>query len=277
MIEAGNYYTLKVLKLVEFGVYLDGYGEEILLPKRFVPRGLREGDELRVFIYHDSENRLIATTQEPKGAVGDIVYLRAVSTTRQGAFLDWGLMKDLFMPLSQQVSAVYAEGSYIVLIYLDEQTGRVAATEKINKHLSNENLTRREKDAVDLLVQRRSDLGYVVIINNKHTGLLHFSDVFRELAIGERLKGFIKKIFEDNKIDVGVGDPGYKKVSTEEEKILQLLREHNGYLPYHDKSDPEEIYQFFGISKKTFKMALGALYKQRKIELTKTGFKQVDP
>ncbi|WEK34821.1 MAG: S1-like domain-containing RNA-binding protein [Candidatus Pseudobacter hemicellulosilyticus] len=276
MIEAGQYYNLRVVKQVEFGLYLDGAGEEILLPKRFVPRGAREGDELRVFIYHDSENRLIATTQQPKGVVGEIVLLNCVSTTRQGAFLDWGLMKDLFLPKSQQLSLAYAGEPYLVMIYMDEQTGRVAATEKVNRFLSNEQLTVAEKEPVDLVVQRESDLGYVVIINNRHIGLLHFSDVFRELKTGEQLKGFVKAILPENKIDVGFGEAGYKKVASEEDKILQLLEEHNGYLPYHDKSSPEEIYKVFGISKKTFKMALGALYKQRKIELTKTGFKAAD-
>jgi uncharacterized protein len=271
MIKVGQYNTLKVVKKVDFGVYLDGDGEEILLPTRFVPKGLDEGDEVEVFLYHDSENRLIATTQRPKGIVGDIVSLRVVDVTRQGAFLDWGLMKDLFVPLSQQGSRMIEGQYYQVLIYIDEQTGRIAATERFQGGLDNEELTVQEKEEVDLMVQRESDLGYVVIINNKHTGLLHFSDVFRELKTGEKLKGFIKTIRPDNKIDVGIGEMGYKKVAGEEEKILQLLRENDGYLPYHDKSDPDEIYDFFGISKKTFKMATGALYKQQKIRFTQTG------
>lgn len=276
MIQVGQYNTLKVVKQVDFGMYLDGGNEEILLPKRFVPKDLKEGDEISVFVYHDSENRLIATTQQPKGVVGDIVLLKAVGTTRMGAFLDMGLMKDLFLPLSQQLSRIVEGQSYLVLIYIDEQTGRMAATERINKVLHNDELTVSEKEEVDLVVQRRSDLGYVVIINNKHIGLLHFSDVFRDLKIGEKLKGFIKTIRPDNKIDVGVGQMGYKKVADEEQKILDLLEAYNGYLPYHDKSDPEEIYEFFGMSKKTFKMTLGSLLKQKKIEFTQTGFKRVD-
>lgn len=276
MVQAGQYNTLKVVKQVDFGMYLDGDGEEILLPKRFVPKGLKEGDEIEVFIYHDSENRLIATTQKPYGIVGDIVSLKAVGTTRQGAFLDWGLMKDLFMPLSQQLSRIVEGEYYTVLIYLDEQTGRVAATERINRLLSNDELTVVEREPVDLFVQRESDLGYVVIINNQHIGLLHYDDVFRELKVGERLSGFIKTIRPDNKIDVGIGEMGYKKVASIEDKILQLLRENNGYLPYHDKSDPDEIYSFFGVSKKVFKMAIGALYKQRKIDFAKSGIQLID-
>ena len=163
--------------------------------------------------------------------------------------------------------------SYLVMIYLDEQTGRVAATEKISKFLSNYNLTVKEMDAVDLVVYQTTDIGYKVIINNKHLGVLHYSDVFKELEIGDKEKGFIKKILPENKIDVMLGERGYKRVETETEKILRLLEENNGYLPYHDKSNPEEIYEFFGMSKKTFKMVVGALYKQKKITLEQTGIK----
>jgi predicted RNA-binding protein (virulence factor B family) len=275
MIKVGNYNTLKVVKEVEFGAYLDGDGQEILLPKRFVPKGLTAGDELQVFLYHDSESRLIATTQHPKGIVGDIVLLRCVSTTKQGAFLDWGLMKDIFVPLSQQEERMHEGEEYLVMIYLDEQTGRVAATQKIFRFINNENLTVKELDPVDLVVYMKTDIGYKVIINSKHWGVLHYSEVFRDLNYGEKVKGFIKKILPENKIDVVLGDRGYKKVEGEEGKILQLLEENNGYLPYNDKSAPEDIYAFFGISKKTFKMTIGALYKQRKIELTQTGIKLI--
>ncbi|PUZ24734.1 RNA-binding protein [Chitinophaga parva] len=277
MIQVGRFNRLSVKKTADFGLYLDGFGEvEILLPKRFVPEGLKVGDPVDVFIYHDSENRLIATTQKPYGVVGDIVRLKAVAATKQGAFLDWGLMKDLFVPLSQQVSKMVAGGEYLVRIYIDEQTGRVAATEKLFPALSNDNLTVQEKDEVDLQVYRRSELGYVVIINNVHSGLLHYSDVFRELEPGDKLKGFIKAIKEGNKIDVGVGKAGYAKVEDESSHIMALLDEHNGYLPYNDKSDPEAIRDFFGMSKKTFKMTTGALYKQQKIEFTQTGIKKIE-
>ena len=184
-------------------------------------------------------------------------------------------MKDLFVPKSQQVSFMRPKGEYLVKIYRDEQTGRLAATEKIEQFLSNEELTVREKDIVDLLVYRQSDLGYIVIINNRHTGLLHFSEVYRDVAIGDRFTGYVKTILPENKIDVVAGKPGYGRVEDEGEKILRLLRENNGYLPYHDKSLPDEIYSFFGMSKKTFKMTTGLLYKQRKIELTQTGIRLI--
>ncbi|HWV69303.1 CvfB family protein [Chitinophaga sp.] len=272
MIKVGEYNLLRVKKEADFGVYLEGIDQEILLPARFVPDGTRVGDELEVFLYHDSENRLIATTQRPYGIAGDIVLLKAVSVTNQGAFLDWGLMKDLFVASSQQLTRMAPGQEYLVKIYIDELTGRIAATEKIDRYLSNENLTVKEKDQVNMVVYRRTDIGYVVIINNQHTGILHHSDIFRSIETGEKLTGFIRQI-KDNKIDVIAGKPGFNKVEDESGKILRLLQENNGYLPYHDKSSPEEIQDFFGMSKKTFKMTIGNLYKQRKIVFTQTGIK----
>ncbi len=212
----------------------------------------------------------------PKGIVGDIVKLKAVSVTIQGAFLDWGLMKDIFVPKSKQQAGMREGADYLVKIYLDEQTGRVAATEKIEPFLSNDVLTVKEMDVVDLIVYRRTDIGYVVIINNVHTGVLHFNEIYQEIDTGNKMKGFIKKIRPDNKIDVVVGKPGYGRVEDEAGKIIRLLNENNGYLPYHDKSDPDEINAYFGMSKKAFKMTTGSLYKQRKIEFTKTGIKLLD-
>lgn len=274
MAQVGKWNKLKVVKDVDFGLYLDG-GEdgEILLPKRYVPEGAKPDDELKVFIYHDNENRLIATTQEPLGGVGDIILGEVVTITPQGAFVRWGIMKDLFVPLSQQTSHMVKGGKYLVYIYIDEQTGRVAATERIHKYLSNEVLTVRELEVVDLIIWRRTDIGYPVIINNRHTGVLHFSDVFREVETGDKMKGFIKKIRTDGKIDVAIGERGYNRVESESGKVLRLLGENNGYLPFHDKSEPEEIYEAFGMSKKTFKMTIGKLYKEGVIELTQTGIK----
>jgi uncharacterized protein len=276
MVNVGDYNTLKIIREVDFGVYLDDGNEGILLPKRFVPPGAKSGDALKVFIYHDSDDRLIATTQQPRGKVGEIVRLKAVSITPQGAFLDNGLMKDLFVPRSKQLNNMLPNGEYIVRIYIDERTGRMTATEKIEPFLSNERLTVKEMDLVHLIVYRRTDIGYVMIINHQHTGVLHFNEVFRDIMIGDAFDGFIKKIYPDNKIDVVTGKPGYQKVQDETGKILQLLHDNNGYLPYNDKSDPDDIYSFFGMSKKTFKMSTGNLYKQRKIEFTKTGIKLVE-
>jgi predicted RNA-binding protein (virulence factor B family) len=276
MIKVGDYNVMKVLREVDFGFYLDDGAEGILLPKRFVPTGLAVGNEIKVFVYHDSEGRLLATTQQPKGVVGEIVKLKAVTVTNQGAFLDWGLMKDIFVPKSKQLGGMREGAEYLVKIYIDEQTGRVAATEKIEPFLSNETLTVEENESVDLTVYRRTDIGYLVIINNKHTGVLHFNEIYQSIGVGDKMKGFIKKIRPDNTIDVVIGKQGYERVEDEAGKILRLLNENNGYLPYHDKSDPDEIYEFFGMSKKAFKMAVGTLYKQQKISLAKTGIKLLE-
>ena len=278
MIRIGEYNTLPVKKELAFGLILEDGQEGILLPKRFVPKGAKPGDNLKVFLYHDGEDRLIATTQQPKGTLGEIILLRAVSITPQGAFMDWGLMKDIFVPKSKQLSGMRLGGDYLVKIYLDEKTGRLAATEKIEPFLSNDNLTVKDNDLVDLTVYRRTDIGYVVIINNRHTGVLHFNEIYRDISIGDRFPGFIKNILPaadapsgETQIDVAAGKPGYDRVEDAAAKVLRLLKENKGRLPYHDKSEPEAIYSFFGMSKKTFKMTTGRLYKEKKILLTEDG------
>ena len=275
MVKMGEYNVLKVIKEKAMGVFLDDGDVGILLPKRYVPVGTQIGDELKVFLYHDGEDRPIATTQKPFGILGDIVKLKAVNITHQGAFLDWGLMKDLFIPKSKMNHFMQLNGEYLVKIVLDEQTGRLAATEKLEPFLSNEELTVKVKEEVDLMVYRQTDIGYEVIINNIHKGILHNNEIYRNIAIGDRFRGFIKNILPENKIDVAAGKPGYTRVEDATDKVLRLLKENDGYLPYHDKSSPEEIYSFFGMSKKTFKMTTGNLYKQHKIIFTKTGIQLI--
>ena len=274
MVKMGEYNVLKVIKEKAMGVFLDDGDVGILLPKRYVPVGTQIGDELKVFLYHDGEDRPIATTQKPFGILGDIVKLKAVNITHQGAFLDWGLMKDLFIPKSKMNHFMQLNGEYLVKIVLDEQTGRLAATEKLEPFLSNEELTVKVKEEVDLLVYRQTDIGYEVIINNIHKGILHNNEIYRNIAIGDRFRGFIKNILPENKIDVAAGKPGYTRVEDATDKVVRLLKENDGYLPYHDKSSPEEIYSFFGMSKKTFKMTTGNLYKQHKI-IFKTGIQLI--
>ena len=276
MVKIGEYNVMKVIKEKAMGVFLDDGDAGVLLPKRFVPPDTKMGDELNVFLYHDGEERPIATTQKPFGVLGDIVKLKVVSVTHQGAFLDWGLMKDLFIPKSKMKNFMIPNGEYLVKIVMDEKTGRLAATEKLEPFLSNENLTVKEKDVVNLIVYRHTDIGYEVIINNIHKGILHDNEIYRNISIGDRFEGFIKNILPENKIDVAAGKPGYNRIEDETEKIIRLLNENNGYLPYHDKSSPEEIYSFFGISKKTFKMTIGNLYKQHKISFTKTGIQLIE-
>jgi uncharacterized protein len=275
MVKTGDYNTLRVLRKVDFGVYLDDGEAGILLPKRYVPEGLNEGDDIDVFVYHDGEDRLIATTDKPFGVVGDILKMKAVSVTEQGAFMEWGIMKDLFVPKSKQIQGMLPKGEYLVKIYRDDQTGRAAASERVEEFLHNDHITVKEGDEVDLIVLRRTDIGYLMIVNNLHTGVLHMNEVFRPIGEGDKFKGFVKKVTHDNKIDVVAGKMGYSRVEGETEKVLRLLKENNGYLPYHDKSDPEEIYLFFGMSKKTFKMTTGNLYRERKISFEKEGIRLV--
>ena len=280
MAKIGEYNMMKVIKEKSMGVFLDDGAEGILLPKRFVPPGTKTGDEVKVFLYHDGEDRPIATTQKPFGILGEIVKLKVVSVNNQGAFLDWGLMKDLFIPKSKMKNYMIPNGEYLVKIVMDEKTGRIAATEKLESFLSNENLSVKEKDLVDLIVYRKTNIGYEVIINNLHKGILHNNEIYRNISTGDKFKGFIKKIFTDksgnNLIDVAAGKSGYQRVEDETEKIVRLLKENDGYLPYHDRSSAEEIYSFFSISKKTFKMAIGNLYKQHKIEFAKTGIQLIE-
>jgi len=275
-INVGQFNLMRVDRKVDFGFYMDDGAEGILLPKRFVPSGLQVDDTISVFVYHDSDNRLIATTQEPFAVVGDIAALKVVAITNQGAFLDWGLMKDLFVPVSQQLSSMRLGGKYLVKLYLDKQTGRVAATEKIDNQISNDVLTVKEGDKVKLQVYRESDIGYVVIVNQVHQGLVYKNEVFTHLHIGQMIEeGFVKKIREDNKLDIGIGKQGVEKLDDDQVKLIQLLKLHKGFLPYHDKSSPEDIYAFFGISKKAFKMNVGILYKAKKITIEDGGIRLI--
>jgi predicted RNA-binding protein (virulence factor B family) len=271
-INVGQFNLMRVDRKVDFGFYMDDGAEGILLPKRFVPSGLQIGDTISVFVYHDSDNRLIATTQEPFAVVGDIAALKVVEVTSQGAFLDWGLMKDLFVPVSQQLSTMRLGGKYLVKLYIDAQTGRVAATEKIDKQISNDILTVKEDEKVKIQVYRESEIGYVVIVNQVHQGLVYKNEVFTHLHIGQFIdEAFVKKIREDNKLDIGLGKQGGEKLADDNQKIISLLKSHKGFLPYHDKSAPDDIYAFFGMSKKAFKMNVGMLYKLKLITIEDDG------
>jgi predicted RNA-binding protein (virulence factor B family) len=271
-INVGQFNLMRVDRKVDFGFYMDDGGEGILLPKRFVPSGLQIGDTISVFVYHDSDNRLIATTQEPFAVVGDIAALKVVEVTSQGAFLDWGLMKDVFVPVSQQLSTMRLGGKYLVKLYIDAQTGRVAATEKIDKQISNYHLSVKEGEKVKIQVYRESEIGYVVIVNQVHQGLVYKNEVFTHLHIGQFIdEAFVKKIREDNKLDIGLGKQGGEKLADDNQKIMSLLKSHKGFLPYHDKSAPDDIYAFFGMSKKAFKMNVGMLYKLKLISIEPDG------
>lgn len=274
--EIGKYNTLSVIKEVDFGVYLDGGdGLEILLPTRYVPASCKAGDEVEVFIYHDNEGRLIATTARPHATVGEFAWMKVREVSDAGAFLDWGLMKDLLVPYREQKMEMKAGRSYLVYVYLDFITRRIVASARIDKFLDNIPPVYEPKQEVGLLVADETDIGYKVIINNLHWGLIYHNEVFRTLAKGERLKGYIKTIREDEKIDVSLFPLGYEKVDGIAQQVYNVLRQNNGYLPVHDKSDADEIYALFACSKKSFKKAIGALYKQQLIILEDDGIRLV--
>lgn len=277
MTEIGKWNTLEVVKELDFGIYLNGGEEgEILMPTRYVPEGTKIGDKINVFIYLDSEDRLIATTEIPLAIVGEIALLEAVAVNAAGAFLNWGLPKDLLVPYREQRQQMEVGEKYVVYIYVDEKSGRIAATAKIEDFLDKTPHTFEEKQEVDLVLYEQTELGFKAIINGTHTGIVYHGDVFRVLKRGEKTKGYIKKIREDRKIDLILDKPGYEKVDTVSQQILEKLKEQKGFIPLVDKSPADDIYETFGISKKTFKKAIGSLYKARLITIEENGIKLVN-
>ena len=273
--EIGKYNTLQVVKKVDFGVYLDGgNGLEILLPTRYVPEICNVGDEIKVFIYHDNEGRLIATTAHPFAIVGEFAWMKVREVSDTGAFLDWGLMKDLLVPFREQKMPMKAGRSYLVYVHFDYITQRIVASARIDKFLDNTPPIYEQNQEVSLLVADETDMGYKVIINHLHWGLVYHSEVFRTLNKGEKTKGYIKTVREDEKIDVSLFPLGYEKVDGITQQIFRVLQQNGGYLPVHDKSDADEIYALFACSKKSFKKAIGALYKQQLIKLEQDGIRQ---
>lgn len=270
-IAAGENYNLTVTSIEEDCFLLNN---QIPLNKEKHLAGLRVGENISVFVYHNSEGILVATTQKPYAKVGELATLKVIDMSAAGAFLDWGLPKDLLLPRSFHEDDLQ-KGDYCLVKILRDHTGRVIAKEKLEDELSNENLNIKELDVVEMVMYQETPLGYQMIINGKHLGLLHKNETFKDLYAGDKVEGFIKKIKEDNKIDVVLGRPGYKRVISESEPILSALNKANGFLPYHDKSSAEEIQKVFGMSKKTFKMSIGALYKQKKIVITNDGISLV--
>lgn len=277
MVEIGKYSTLKIIKDLDFGVYLDGgNGLEILLPARYVPKNVKPGDEVEVFIYHDNEGRLIATTARPKATVGEFEFMQVKSVSNAGAFLDWGLMKDLLVPFREQKMPMREGKWYLVYVRVDHVTGRVMASARVEKFLNNTPALYEQNEEVDLLVADETDLGYKVIINNRHGGMVYHNEVFRRLEKGEHLKGYIKEVREDEKIDVSLSPLGYQRIEGVAGRVLEALKVQGGFLPIHDKSEPEVIYSLFQCSKKAFKQAIGTLYKQRLISIGEEGIRLTD-
>lgn len=269
MIEVGNYNTMRVVKEVDFGLYLDGGEEfgEILLPTRYVPENVKPDDELEVFIYLDSEDRIIATTETPIATVGEFTFLQVAAVSKVGAFLDWGLPKDLLLPFREQRSKVKEGQVVLVYIYLDAESKRIVASAKIDKFLDNVPPDYEIGQEVQILISEKSELGYKCIIEETHAGMLYENEIFKKVFVGQSLKAFIKKIRSDDKIDISLQKSGYEAIDGISQKIMNYLIKSGGTMTITDKSSAEEIAQVFGISKKNFKKALGSLYKQKLINL----------
>jgi predicted RNA-binding protein (virulence factor B family) len=277
MIKLGEYNTLEILRDTEPGLFLgDSDGNEVLLPNRYVPEIFEIGEKIEVFVYLDNEERPVATTDKPYIKNGDFALLRCNQITKFGAFLDWGLVKELFCPFKEQAFKMKAGGWYLVHCYLDEETERLVASSKTNRFLDNKELTVAQFDEVDLIVSHPSELGMNVIVNKRHLGLVFKDDIFKDISVGDRLKGIIKKVRHDNKIDISLNQIGYRNIEPNAEFILNELNDNSGFLPVHDKSNPEDIKALLQMSKKSFKKAIGSLYKDRLITIDTEGIRLVE-
>jgi predicted RNA-binding protein (virulence factor B family) len=272
MIYIGRMNRMKVVKHVDFGVYLDGQDEgEILLPRKDVPHDTEVGDRLHVFIYRDSDDRLIATTKRPLVQVGEAAYLKVKQQNNVGTFMDWGLPKDLLVPFNEQAWPMNEGRNVVIYCYLDENTNRIAGTTKFHRHLSEDGRNVfQEGDAAKGMVAAQTELGYKIILNNTHIGLLYKNEVFKPMRFGHELKVFIKQIREDGRIDLSIAASNQDVRDELEEKIMAYLKAYDGVSHITDKSPPNVIYDTFNASKANFKRALGRLYKKRLVSLDKT-------
>ncbi|MEY3422130.1 MAG: hypothetical protein RIR48_2433 [Bacteroidota bacterium] len=276
MTQLGKINTLTIVKHVDFGVYLDGQNMgEILMPKRYVTPDMKDGDEVTVMVYLDGEERYVATTEVPLAQVGDFAWLKVNKIENAGAFLDWGLSKELLVPFSEQKIKMEEGRSYLVYIYIDKVTDRITASMKLEKFFDSTTPEYTKNEEVDIIVWTPTEIGYKAIVNGKHQGVLYKNEVFKKLFTGQKMKAYIKKVREDAKIDLILDKPGYVKIDSTAQSIMTLLEKAGGFLPYNDKTDPEVIYNIFGISKKAFKQSVGNLFKQRLITLSDKGIEKV--
>lgn len=271
-IELGKFNQLEVVKEVDFGMYLDGGEEgEILLPTRYVPENCEIGDFLNVFLYLDIDERLIATTLTPLVQVGQFACLEVAWVNQFGAFLNWGLMKDLFVPFREQKMKMQVGRSYVVHAHIDEESYRIVASAKVERYLSKEFPEYAPEEEVDILIWQKTDLGFKAIIDNKYSGLLYENEIFRNLETGMRMKAYVKQVREDGKVDLILQKPGFEKIDDFAKTLLDYIKEHDGRIDLTDKSPADDIYDTFGVSKKTFKKGVGDLYKKRLISLQEDG------
>ena len=271
-IELGKFNTLKVVKEVDFGMYLDGGEEgEILLPSRYVPENCKPGDELTVFIYLDNGERLVATTLTPLVQVGEFACLEVAWINQYGAFLNWGLLKDLFVPFREQKMKMQVGKQYVIHAHLDDESYRIVASAKVDRYLSREKAPYEPGQEVSILIWQKTDLGFKAIIENRYSGLLYENEIFRPLETGMEMKAFVKQVREDGKVDLILQKPGFEKIDDFSKTLLDYIKEHGGRINLNDKSPAEDIYDTFGVSKKTFKKAVGDLYKKHLVSLQENG------
>jgi predicted RNA-binding protein (virulence factor B family) len=274
--QLGQINHLKIVRKVDFGFYLDGENlGEILMPKRYIFPDMKIGDTIDVMVYLDGEERLLATTEIPFAQVGDFAYLKVNKIENVGAFLDWGLSKELLVPFSEQKVKMEEGKSYVVHVYIDKITDRITGSMKLEKFINKEKPEYTINQEVDLLIWTLTDVGYKAIINNQHIGVIYKNEIFRKISNGQKMKGYIKKIRDDDKIDLTLDKIGYTKIDSFAQLILNAIEKSGGFLPYNDKTDPEIIYNIFGMSKKVFKQSIGNLFKQRYIEITPEGIKKL--
>lgn len=272
MLFIGKYNYLTIERVTSVGMFLsDVEGEEVLLPNQYITDDMQVGDQIKVFVYLDSEDRPVATTQTPKIIRNEFAFLEVKDVSEYGAFLDWGLIKDLFVPFREQPKPMEIGEWHVVFLYLDQKTQRLLASAKIDKFLETDRLTVSEGEEVDVLVWQKTDLGYNVVVNQYHKGLIYANEVFQPLEIGDSLKGYVKKIREENKLDISLQKTGYEVVEPVAKQILEELKKGRGFLNLSDNSSPEDIYQRLKISKKVFKKAIGGLYKQGIIRIKEDG------
>ncbi len=272
MINIGEYNTLTILREKEPGLFLsDEEDNEVLLPNRYVPKEFKIWDKLEVFVYLDNEERLVAVTDKPYITKGEFAVLRCNQVSEYGAFLDWGMVKELFCPFKEQAFKMKKGGWYLVHCYLDEKSDRLVASSKTNKFLNNQELCVEQFEEVDIIVSHPSEIGMNVIVNKKHSGLIFSDNIFQDLSVGDKLKGIVKKIRKDNKLDIALGHVGYRNIEPNAETIMHELEDNSGFIDLTDKSSPEDIKEVFQMSKKSFKKAIGSLYKQKLITIKDDG------
>ena len=277
MTATGKFNRLKVINKLDAGVLLDGEElGELFMPRSYSSADYDIGDTVDVFVFYDSDGKLLATTKRPFAMVGDFALLKVVSITPVGAFLDWGLKKDLLVPFSEQKDTMAEGRSYIVYVYRDERTNRIVASSKVGRFLDKKPDNLQEGQGVELLICSQTELGFKAIINNSCWGVLYKNEIFQPLRKGQQVPGFIKKVRDDGKIDLCLQKPGHEKVADMSDKIMDALKTENGFISITDKSPAEIIYRMFGVSKKTYKKAIGALYKKRLIDIEGDGIRLIE-